>query len=105
MADWTDRVVIVVEMGRVNAANAIYKNIDLGGHGDETFPNVLLSSDGNEPATHTATESLATATMRQGIQQALGSVLFTDVVDVIGVGHIDEVAAGLGLQRVVTAEI
>ena len=68
--EWTKWFLIFVEENKVDTANTLADNWDPDG-GGTTFGSVKLSPDGELPITHYATSTPSTATMRDGITDAL----------------------------------
>jgi hypothetical protein len=73
---YTHRYIIIVEWGKLTPANAAAKAYDPDTGGEYTFGNVRLSADGNEPATHSACNTLATDSMKTQILDAFTNVPF-----------------------------
>ena len=69
---------VFVEASKLNTANNLARNWDPDPACDVTF-NIRLSPTGLEPATHLAVSTPATATMRAGITNALGSASWSSM--------------------------
>ena len=71
--EWSKWFLIFVEAQRLNTANNLAAQWDPGG-GSATFGAVQISPTGEGPPTHYGCSTAATATMRDGITQALGAI-------------------------------
>jgi hypothetical protein len=69
---WSKWFFVFVEAGKLKVANSLADNWDPDG-GGTTFGTVRLSPTGQEPATHYATSTPSTETMRDGITTALSN--------------------------------
>ena len=72
--EYTEHFFIFVKAEKLNTANNFAAQWDPDTGGADTFGTVRLSADGTEPASHYATSTRATPTMRDGITQALSDV-------------------------------
>jgi len=61
---YSNQAIIIVPWADIAAANVEAATWDTGGSGDQTFGTVRLSTDGNEPATHTGCCTRATDAMK-----------------------------------------
>ena len=74
MSEYTgtvDRFFLFCKVQQVNAGNALAANWDFDTGGSETFGNVLLSNDGQLPATHYGASTAVDDGMNQGITNAI----------------------------------
>jgi hypothetical protein len=69
---------VFVEASKLNTANTLARNWDPDPAATTTFT-IKLSPTGQEPATHYAVSTPATATMRAGITNALGSIAWSSM--------------------------
>lgn len=70
---WSKQFIIFIEAYRLAQANLLAAQWDPDSGGAETFGSLRLSPTGEEPATHYATVTPATETMRDGITTALAA--------------------------------
>lgn len=74
------RAIIIVDAGKISAANNYAASWDPDIGGGETFGTTPgLSTDGTKPATHFGANTAATTEMRQGILNASTNVPFVSV--------------------------
>ena len=83
---WNERWIIIIEWNRIAAANGVYSGIDPDTGGSETFGKVRLSPTGEEPPTHTGTNTAATGAMTVGIKNAFERAPWATLYDVNELG-------------------
>lgn len=74
-----NRAIVFVEWGKRDTANNWASDWDPNPDGDQTFGTVRLSSDGTDPPSHTACNTLADSTMKQKILEAADNVPFSSI--------------------------
>jgi len=101
---WTNRWIIIVNEEFIDSANAQMSPIDPDTGGDKTFGSVRLSSNGEEPRTHTGCNTAAKSDMTQGIFNAFDKAPWADIYD----AHVwtwNEALDDMGLQVIEPEEL
>lgn len=81
MSTYTHRLVIIVPLANLSQANQTAAHWDPAGGGSKAFGSVRLSESGQEPATHTACDTLAEDDLYNGVPSLSG--LFSAAYDVM----------------------